>query len=72
MGVVPGATTESTHVLDALLERDRELHELDLLVGRALAGEPMLAVVEGPAGIGKSRLLAAAREKAIEAGARRR
>ena len=36
----------------------------------ALSGEPMLAVVEGPAGIGKSRLLEAAREKASDAGSR--
>jgi DNA-binding CsgD family transcriptional regulator len=70
MGVATGATSTSTCVRDTLLERDRELRELDLLVGRALGGEPMLAVVEGPAGIGKSRLLAAAREKASDAGSR--
>jgi AAA ATPase domain len=53
-----------------LVERDGELHELDRLVQGALAGQPMLALVEGPAGIGKSRLLTAAREKATTAGFR--
>src|SRR5215211_1121809 len=53
-----------------LLERDRELELLDELVQRALAGDPVVALVEGPAGIGKSRLLAAARELAGSAGFR--
>ena len=48
---------------DVLLERDRELAPLDALVDGAAAGEAGLVVVEGPAGIGKSRLLAAARER---------
>ncbi len=54
----------------ALVERERELQELDRLVQGALDGQAMLALVEGPAGIGKSRLLAAAREKAAAAGFR--
>ena len=53
-----------------LVERDEELAVLDRLLADALAGEPVLAFVEGPAGIGKSRLLAAAREKAGAAGVR--
>src|SRR3954467_10091062 len=53
-----------------LLERDRELEILDELVQRALAGDSVLALVEGPAGIGKSRLLAAARGLARTAGFR--
>jgi DNA-binding CsgD family transcriptional regulator len=54
----------------ALLERDRELGELDDLVRGALEGRAALAFVEGPAGIGKSRLLAAVRERADAEGFR--
>jgi predicted ATPase len=49
---------------DGLLERGRELDELDAQVERAVAGHGSLVVVEGPAGIGKSRLLAEARHRA--------
>jgi DNA-binding CsgD family transcriptional regulator len=55
---------------DVLLERDRELEQLDELVQRALAGDAVLALLEGPAGIGKSSLLAKAREKAAAEGFR--
>jgi DNA-binding CsgD family transcriptional regulator len=44
-----------------LLERTHEIATLDHAVGAARAGTGSLVVVEGPAGIGKSRLLAAAR-----------
>jgi len=44
-----------------LLERRRELDELDGQIGRAVGGEGRVVVVEGPAGIGKSRLIAEAR-----------
>jgi len=54
----------------ALLERDRELDVLDRLVESALEGDAVLALLEGPAGIGKSAVLAKAREKAEEAGFR--
>ncbi len=37
--------------------RDRELAELQRDLARARAGEPVLTVVEGPAGIGKSALV---------------
>ena len=53
-----------------LLERDRELEMLDRLVQGALAGDAVLALLEGPAGIGKSTLLAKAREKTAAAGFR--
>jgi DNA-binding CsgD family transcriptional regulator len=53
-----------------LLERDRELEMLDRLVQGALAGDGVLALLEGPAGIGKSTLLTKAREKAAAAGFR--
>jgi DNA-binding CsgD family transcriptional regulator len=45
----------------ALLERDAELTALESLTGAALAGDGNLVVIEGTAGIGKSRLLAAVR-----------
>ncbi|HVY97748.1 MAG TPA: AAA family ATPase [Solirubrobacterales bacterium] len=50
--------------MDELLERLGELGELDAQIERAAGGEGCLAVVEGPAGIGKSRLLAEARRRA--------
>ena len=37
------------------LERDRELGVLEDLIQGTLEGRPGLALVEGPAGIGKSR-----------------
>jgi predicted ATPase len=55
---------------DALFERDREVELLDRLVLGALDGDAVLALVEGPAGIGKSRLLAEARDLAVAAGYR--
>src|SRR5215217_4574113 len=54
----------------ALLERDRELGVIDGLVQDTLDGRPAVALVEGPAGIGKTRLLGEAREKASAAGFR--
>ena len=47
-----------------LLERDAELAELDALVADAAAGSGRLVLIEGPAGIGKSGLLASLRERA--------
>jgi DNA-binding CsgD family transcriptional regulator len=47
-----------------LLERERELEEFERLRAAARRGEGAVAVVEGPAGIGKTRLLAAAGEGA--------
>ena len=53
-----------------LLERDRELGVLEeLMQGRSRGGRG-LALIEGPAGIGKSRLLAATREGGRAAGFR--
>lgn len=51
-----------------LLEREREITTVDELVRKVLAGEAGLALVEGPAGIGKTRLLIEVRERAAEAG----
>src|SRR5689334_6996436 len=53
-----------------LLERDAELGLADRLLADAAAGRGSLLLIEGPAGIGKSRLLAAARERASGAGFR--
>jgi DNA-binding CsgD family transcriptional regulator len=59
-----------TSPANEFLERDRELGALEDLIQGALEGRPGLALVEGPAGIGKSRLLGAAREAAERAGFR--
>ncbi len=48
-----------------LLEREDELAALGTLLGGARGGQGRVAVVEGPAGIGKSRLLEAARAAAV-------
>ncbi len=47
-----------------LLERAAELARVDDLLAGALAGAGSVALMEGPAGIGKSALLAAARDRA--------
>src|SRR5262245_47911616 len=47
-----------------LLEREDELSVLRALVTAAGEGSPGLVVIEGPAGIGKTRLLAEARRDA--------
>src|SRR4051812_29764074 len=52
-----------------LVEREREVAEVEALVDEALEGDGRALVVEGPAGIGKSRLLAEARRRAAEHGA---
>jgi DNA-binding CsgD family transcriptional regulator len=53
---------------DGLYERETELAALSSALGAARAGKGELVVVEGPAGIGKSRLLAAARAMAAARG----
>ena len=50
--------------VDGLFERGGELDELDSHIELAISGQGRLVVVEGPAGIGKSRLLAEARRRA--------
>src|SRR3954470_10778271 len=47
----------------SLREREREIAALERLLGRARESRGAVALIEGPAGIGKSRLLAAARER---------
>ena len=51
-----------------LLERERELRVLDRGIAGALAGRAGLVLIEGPAGIGKSRLAAESRRRAAERG----
>src|SRR5688500_16138587 len=53
-----------------LLEREAELAELQAAVEAACAGTGRLVFVEGPAGIGKTRLVHAVRERAEAAGMR--
>jgi DNA-binding CsgD family transcriptional regulator len=52
----------------SLLERDRELAELEALLAEARESRGRLALIEGPAGIGKTRLLGALRELALARG----
>src|SRR4051794_23308949 len=53
-----------------LLERERELASRDARTAGGGGGGARLALVEGPAGIGKSRLVAEARRLGSEAGLR--
>ena len=55
---------------DALLERGAELAEVDGAVARATGGDGGILLIEGPAGIGKTRLMAEARRRGAEAGMR--
>ena len=51
---------------ELLLERDREVESLRSALADTVSGGGRLALVEGPAGIGKSRLLAELRRAAQE------
>ena len=53
-----------------LLERDRELERIGVLLEGCVAGAGGVLLVEGPAGIGKTALLEAAGGRAREAGVR--
>src|SRR4051812_36226539 len=64
------ATGPTTDGRARLLERERELAEIDRLVADAAGGTGSMALVEGPPGIGKTRLIAEARRRGTEAGLR--
>ena len=51
-----------------LLEREAELAQISAMIAAASMGTGSMLVLEGAGGIGKSRLLAATREQAAEAG----
>jgi hypothetical protein len=52
----------------ALLERDAALDRIDQRLRDAIAGGGSLLLLEGPAGIGKTRLVLAARQRGRELG----
>ncbi|HXE44069.1 MAG TPA: AAA family ATPase [Conexibacter sp.] len=54
--------------MSVLLDRERELAELQAIVGESTAGRGHFVVVEAQAGLGKTRLLQAAREAGAHAG----
>ncbi len=60
----------ATGVEETLLEREAQIAALSGLLSEALGGDGRLALIEGPPGIGKTRLVAAARRLADEAGMR--
>ncbi|MET8427736.1 AAA family ATPase [Nocardia sp. NPDC004860] len=65
----PDARRSSPKIAVPFLERERELDALTHAIDETSAGGGQLVVVEGPSGIGKSRLLAAAAAVAEERGA---
>jgi DNA-binding CsgD family transcriptional regulator len=68
MTVIPerGLRRELGSQARPLLEREGELAALSALIEAARSGDGRLVLVEGPAGIGKTRLLAEARSLATE------
>jgi DNA-binding CsgD family transcriptional regulator len=62
--------TGSPTTVPPLLERESERTGIDAALDATAAGDGALIVAEGPAGIGKSRLLELARERAGERGFR--
>src|SRR5919201_4541035 len=55
---------------EQLLERSGELARIESAMAQACSGRGTFVVIEGPAGIGKTALLAAARTAAASAGMR--
>jgi hypothetical protein len=58
----------ATPTAATLLERERELAEVDVTLTEAARGQGQLVLVEAPAGLGKTSLLRAAAEAAADAG----
>jgi DNA-binding CsgD family transcriptional regulator len=69
-GVSEGSAASAAVRGGVLLERDRELASLDALIDEAAAGQARVALIEGPAGIGKTRLVAETRRRAADRGFR--
>ncbi|MDQ4049545.1 MAG: ATP-binding protein, partial [Actinomycetota bacterium] len=57
-------------ITERLLEREAELALLRDTLGRAASGAGGVVLIEGPPGVGKTRLLEAARADALTAGMR--
>jgi AAA ATPase domain len=68
VGMHPDPSKGSAAGVARLLERDKEFLAIDDAIRAASAGDGTAVVLEGPAGIGKTSLLDAARRRAIEAG----
>jgi tetratricopeptide (TPR) repeat protein len=66
----PTPPIERVTETDPLVERSRELSLMNVALDEALSGQGLLALVTGPAGIGKSRLLREARDHAQAKGLR--
>jgi DNA-binding SARP family transcriptional activator/tetratricopeptide (TPR) repeat protein len=64
--VAPPAPAAQAPVPDDLFDREGELAEVRAALQDLAAGEPRLLLIEGPAGIGKTRLLTEARRLAAE------
>ena len=62
-------TPSPTATPSSLVERDREISLLDTLLREASEGEGRAVLMEGPPGIGKSRLMAEFRRRATAQGA---
>src|SRR5258708_35735955 len=56
--------------MQGLLERERELAQLEALVDQMCAGDGRVAILEARAGLGKTRLIEAIRGVAADRGAR--
>jgi DNA-binding CsgD family transcriptional regulator len=69
-GTLEAVTAPPLHGVDLLLERERELQCIDAAIAAAREGSGRGVVVEGPAGIGKSAVLAAARLSAEDGATR--
>ena len=54
---------------EEMVDRDREMQTLRAALREAVDGQGRLALIQGPAGIGKSRLLAELRSEAVARGA---